>query len=153
MTVRSDLLVHAGTSVVWVALLCGLLISRPVASGGKSRDGNVPFRIAVEDAQGGQIAAPYVHPGSAKKDSASLTFEHEYQPGDRLLLGGPQRIAVRVDETFPECLLYFPEASPQATLPMKSLRDAKRSRLEALTRQKCLSASLIKSSSVTSHSD
>jgi hypothetical protein len=40
-----------------------------------------------------------------------LVFDREYQPGDRIILGGVQRMAVRLDESMPECLLYLPEAA------------------------------------------
>jgi hypothetical protein len=37
-----------------------------------------------------------------------MDFERVYQPGDRIVLRGPRRVALRVDATMPECLLYLP---------------------------------------------
>jgi hypothetical protein len=63
-----------------------------------------PLRIAMQDANGAVVAE------SGKATSASsavLAFEHEYQPGDRIVVSGPSRMAVRVDDMMPECLVYI----------------------------------------------
>ena len=43
-----------------------------------------------------------------------LVLDREYQPGDRIILSGPQRMAVRLDENMPECVLYLPNPSPES---------------------------------------
>jgi hypothetical protein len=40
-----------------------------------------------------------------------LAFDREYQPGDRIIFGGPQRMAVRMDDHIPECILYVAASS------------------------------------------
>jgi hypothetical protein len=71
-----------------------------------------PFQIEVQDVHGTRIAALDPASLSPRAKNAALSFDHEYEPGDRLILSGPERMAVRVDATLPECLLYIP-ASPQ----------------------------------------
>jgi hypothetical protein len=70
-------------------------------------DGKASFHIEVQDAQGTRIAGPKIHAVSSKEPSAVLDVEREYQPGDRIVFSGPQRMAVRLDEHMPECLVYF----------------------------------------------
>jgi hypothetical protein len=96
--------------------LCGLLLYRPLSSAGESDSAarsKTPIRIEVQDAHGVRAAGPAARTASSKSDSAVLAFDREYQPGDRIILAGPQRIAVRLDETMPECLLYLPDGSQQ----------------------------------------
>ncbi len=92
---------------------CGLFVCEPLALGEDSpslRDtSEAPLHIEVQDGQGVRIAGPETHASSPKAASAELVFDREYQPGDRILLGGPQRMAVRLDESMPECLIYIPE--------------------------------------------
>jgi hypothetical protein len=102
----------------WIVFFCffGLLIYQPPASARESRrargPGNVPFHVEVQDKNGTTVAGPEIYPSSAKAASALLTFARDYQPSDRIVLGGPQRMAIRLDESMPECLIYFP-ASPR----------------------------------------
>jgi hypothetical protein len=63
----------------------------------------------VQDAHGNRVAGPVNQGGSAKE--AELTFDRVYQPGDRVQFGGPQRMAVRVDNSMSDCLIYAPNAS------------------------------------------
>jgi len=44
-----------------------------------------------------------------------LDVEREYQPGDRIIVGGPQWMAVRLDEHMPECLVYLASDSGNVT--------------------------------------
>lgn len=95
---------------------CGWLVSGTAALRGAPPSGRnankVPFHIEVQDGQGKKIAGPDAHAAPLKGAAAELDFEHEYQPGDRILFGGPQRMAVRMDPTVPECLLFLPGALP-----------------------------------------
>lgn len=69
--------------------------------------GNAPIYIEVQDGQKLKIAGASIQAPSSKAASTVLSFEREYQPGDRIVLTGPQRIAVRLDGNMPECLLYL----------------------------------------------
>ncbi|HEY1256217.1 MAG TPA: discoidin domain-containing protein [Terracidiphilus sp.] len=66
-----------------------------------------PIRISVLDKNGVTIAGN----GAEASSADSLNFDHEYQPGDHILLRGPRRMAVRLDKNFSECLLYLPDSS------------------------------------------
>jgi hypothetical protein len=92
-----------------------LSLSATVASGADSPRmldrSKAPFQIEVQDATGTRVAGLEPHPGSSKKGPAPLAFEREYQPGDRIVFSGPSRMAVQVDETIPECLVYLPASS------------------------------------------
>jgi hypothetical protein len=90
--------------------LCASVVSRPLwgeeSPSAKGR-GKTPFHIEVEDGQGGRVAGPESAAASSKKSSAALVVNREYQPGDRILLGGPERMAVRLDENLPECVIFL----------------------------------------------
>ncbi len=73
--------------------------------------GKGPVHIEVQDQHRVRIAGPNLHPWSSKAGLAVLVFDREYQPGDRILLNGPQRMAVRLDESMPECLMYISSSS------------------------------------------
>jgi hypothetical protein len=111
MTARSN----SSLPAKFIVLLALSFLCRPVARGAEPPSENdkskVPFHIEVLDAQGVKIAGPEIRPASSKTASAALAFDREYQPGDRILLGGPQRMAVRLDATMPECLLYLFDSS------------------------------------------
>jgi len=72
-------------------------------------NGKSPIHIEVQDAHGTRVAGPVNQAGTAK--NAELTFDRVYQPGDRVLFGGPQRMAVRVDNSISDCLIFAPHAS------------------------------------------
>jgi hypothetical protein len=69
--------------------------------------GKTSFHIEVQNAQGARIAGPNIQEASGKEPSAALDVEREYKPGDRIIFGGQQRMAVRLDEHMPECLVYL----------------------------------------------
>ena len=73
---------------------------------------NAPIHIEVRDAQGSRVAGPADQAGSAS--GAELAFDRVYQPGDRILFGGPQRLALHVDDSMPDCLIYAPLGSSGA---------------------------------------
>jgi hypothetical protein len=77
----------------------------------KKQDGEAPVHIELQDSQGLRVAATEIQTHLAKPVSAALSFDREYLPGDRIVISGPQRIAVRLDESMPECLLYLPGPS------------------------------------------
>ena len=60
-----------------------------------------------------RIASSDVETASVTKDSAVLVFNHQYQPGDRIIFGGSRRMAVRLDESMPECIVYLPNSARQ----------------------------------------
>ena len=107
MAVRSHLFLRSRAGIVWMAFTCGFFVSGSLALGGRSQNGNAPFHIALQNGQGELLAGA----SSSKAGSKVLTFDREYQPGDYLVLGGTRRMAVRVDETLPECLLYVPDST------------------------------------------
>lgn len=72
-----------------------------------SSNGKASFHIEVQDTQGTRIAGPEIRVTSGKEPSAALDVKREYQSGDRIIFGGPQRMAVRLDEHMPECVLYL----------------------------------------------
>ncbi len=115
MNLRSQLFLRPGMSVFCTVFLCGLFAGALTATGAggpSSPDrSKLPLHIEVQDAQAVRLAGPETHPSSSKTASAALVFDREYQPGDRIVLSGPARMAVRVDETMPECLLYIPGSS------------------------------------------
>ena len=67
------------------------------------------LHIEVQDKNGVRIGDSSTAIGSSQTDSASLDFHHAYQPGDSILFTGPQEMAVRIDQTMPECLIYAPK--------------------------------------------
>lgn len=115
MTARSNLFLRTGWVGFSALSLCGLFVCSALASGDKSQNGqstsNAPFHLEVADGQGVRIAGPETASASSKPASAVLVLEREYQPGDRIMLGGPKRVAVRVDESMPECLIFLPGSS------------------------------------------
>jgi hypothetical protein len=65
-----------------------------------------PIRISVLDKNGIEIASN----GADASSAVSLDINHEYQPGDHIVLRGPRRMAVKLDQNFSECLLYLPDS-------------------------------------------
>jgi hypothetical protein len=113
MTARSKSSLPLFPVAVSVISLCAFFAPTPFASAQKpSNAGASPFQIELQDAQETTIAGSEIRSSSSKPALAALTIDREYQPGDRLLLAGPRRMAVRVDAAMPDCLLYFP-GSPQ----------------------------------------
>ncbi len=62
------------------------------------------LKIQVLDAQGAQIVAS--EPAKTTQREVHLSFAHSYRPGDRIVVSGPERIAVQLDSGQPECRLY-----------------------------------------------
>ena len=105
--------------IVFLAFsLCTSVVSRPLSGeeppSAEGR-GKAQFHIEVQDGQGARISGPENAAASPNKSSAALVVDREYQPGDRILLGGPQRMAVRVDESMPECVIYLASSPGSAS--------------------------------------
>jgi hypothetical protein len=99
----------------WMAVsLCGMLVGGAYALGGMPPrpqiGGKAPLRIAVEDSNGIEIGGADILASSSSPTSASLLFKHEYRQGDRIVLSGPQHLAVKLDGNMPECLLYLADS-------------------------------------------
>lgn len=109
LALATKLLCFLAIPLSWFVLPLPLVFraGQPQASKGNKP----PFRIVIEDAQGVRIAGPNTDPASSKSSSAVLPFDRVYQPGDRIILNGPQRMAVQLDTNMPECLLYLPASS------------------------------------------
>jgi hypothetical protein len=91
----------------------GLLICSPFAFGEKaagSSKSRTALSIEVQDRNGQKLSGLEKNAGRRHADSALLTFQRTYEPGDRIVVTGTRRMAVRVDEQMPECLVSLGEA-------------------------------------------
>ena len=95
--------------------LCAVFICRTPALGeealGGRAEGKGAFYIEVQNGSGAHIAGTESKAAAAKANSKELVFEREYQPGDRILFGGAQWMAVKLDESMPECMVYIPDSA------------------------------------------
>jgi hypothetical protein len=111
MIAKSNLYPPLGVIGFVAVVLGGLFVGRVLAVGAEAASGGeakaVPLHIEVLDGQGVGVAGPESHAVSKKGASAALSFDREYQPDDRIVFGGPQRMAARVDESIPECVVYL----------------------------------------------
>lgn len=91
-----------------LAIFFAIVASASLLAAAAKGEKQLPLRIEVQDARGTVIAAS-AKDGRRKSagESAVLAFDHAYQPGDRIVVTGPSRIAVRVDDWIPECLVYL----------------------------------------------
>ncbi len=103
---------------VFAIFLCTSVVGRPL-SGQESPSakgwGKAQFHIEVQDGPGVRIAGPENAVASSEKSPAVLLLDREYQPGDRIILGGPERTAVRLDENLPECVIYLASSPGSAS--------------------------------------
>jgi hypothetical protein len=115
------------TQIFWLFwIFAGALPCTGAPASKAARDIQWPFRLEVRDKNGEVIADS----GKGSRSSAVLTFEHEYQPGDRIVVSGPSRMAFRVDDWIPECLVYVgnsPERQFTYSLPFGQGEPATRS--------------------------
>jgi hypothetical protein len=87
------------------------LLNGTLASGlPQAESGVKPIRIEVQDATGVVIAGPGEAVRKNNGSSVTLAFDREYQPGDRIVVSGPQQIVVRLDESVKECSLTMAES-------------------------------------------
>jgi len=70
------------------------------------------FHIEVQDQYGTPVSDSEATTESSHADSASLVLHRAYQPGDRILISGLQEMAVRVDQSLHECMIYAPNLAP-----------------------------------------
>ena len=97
----------SSTTMALLSLLaigfCATLAVRGLAS--RPHGGLAPFHVAVLDANGTSVAGDSGHTAGAH------SINREYKPGDRIEVTGSQRMAVRLDEKMPECLLYLADSA------------------------------------------
>lgn len=106
-------LVGTLASALLLVGLCVTATGQLALRGASSESANdVLFHVEVENAQGSRVSVPKMHAANSKSASVEFDFDREYQPGDRIIFNGPHRMAVRLDDTVPECLIYSPDASP-----------------------------------------
>ena len=101
--------------------LCGLLpCASRVLGAETSAQGlrsHVRIQIDVQDRDGNRVAGQDEDGSSSsptrfsREDSAVLVFEREYRPGDRIVIRGPRRMAVKLDGAMDECFLYHPDSA------------------------------------------
>jgi len=60
--------------------------------------------IEVQDGSGKTIASAN---SSSKKRSTTLTLNHEYQAGDRIIVHGPQWMTLHISDEVPECSVFL----------------------------------------------
>lgn len=109
MTARSILHARSTISGFFVGCTFVLCSSLSLQAQAKVNNSRNPFRVELQDAQGTVVAgADTLSASSESSTLTTLVIDREYQPGDRIVFSGPQRMAVRVDETIAECLLYNP---------------------------------------------
>jgi hypothetical protein len=72
--------------------------------------------VAVEDTSGHVVAQTST---PTKKTPAILRFNHEYQPGDRIVVYGSQWIALKISDAVAECNVYLsPSAQGRFEFPI-----------------------------------
>ncbi|MGP8260830.1 MAG: discoidin domain-containing protein [Acidobacteriaceae bacterium] len=102
MRSRSSSLLH----LLWIVLL---LLSSGVLPA--QQPATPALHIEVQDKNGTRIIDSATAIGSLQTDSTTLDFHRVYQPGDRILFTEPQEMAVRMDQSMPECLIFAPNSS------------------------------------------
>jgi hypothetical protein len=95
--------------VLVVSLAAGALAASAKDPKSK-RFGPPSFRVEVQDAHGVVIADSGKVARASDGASAVLAFYREYQPGDHIVVAGPSRMAIRVDDWIPECIVYLPNS-------------------------------------------
>lgn len=102
------------SSALWIILLASCVLSvatlPAIAQQRSSTANKIALTIQLQNQQSTRIGSPEVISAS-QSNAASLDIHRAYQPGDRLLFNGPQEMAVRVDQSMPECLLFVPDTS------------------------------------------
>jgi hypothetical protein len=98
---------HVAALLAGLALIATASAARlPLAAKGK---GGV--HVQLQDAQGKIVARTKADPG--KPNSAVLTIERSYQPGDKIVFGGVPWMSLSVDNTIPECFIFAPRAADE----------------------------------------
>jgi hypothetical protein len=97
----------SSSTLVLLAVLAAGLFAAPAEDPTSRAVGRPSFRVEVQDAHGVVIADSGKPAQGSDEASAVLAFHHEYQPGDHIVVAGPSRIAIRVDDWMPECVVYL----------------------------------------------
>ena len=90
---------------------CAFFANAGAAQSTRAAEGNGGVHVQLQDAEGKSIA--HADGGPGKSNSAVLSIERVYQPGDRIVFGGAPWMAVRVDSTIPECFVFAPRAASE----------------------------------------
>ena len=90
---------------------CAFIANAPWQQRRGPAKGNGGVHVQLQDAEGKSIAR--AEAGAGKSNSAVLIVERAYQPGDRIVFGGVPWMAVRVDNTMPECFVFAPRAASE----------------------------------------
>ena len=104
------------TTIVFVMASCATVMCAHIAGAQEvaKGSGRPALHIELQDAQGARVAGPAVQPSKGK--TAVLAIERAYQPGDRVVFSGPQRMALRVDDDIPECIIFAPRAATENSM-------------------------------------
>ena len=113
MRSRSHSFLHLQLIVVLAS--GAMIVTTPpaLAQGTATASSKAAFHIEVQNQHGTRVSDSATATGSF---TATLDLHYAYQPGDRILFTGPQEMAVRMDQTLPECLLYAPHSSSGSLL-------------------------------------
>jgi len=87
-----------------------------VAACAASRAGETPIQIQVLDA-GGSVVARGGSPDGPGDRTAALTFDRDYQKGDRLVITGPKHMLIRLDERAADVLVFAPDGRVDYRIP------------------------------------
>lgn len=90
---------------------CAFIANAVAAEARGPAKGKGGVHVQLQDATGKSIARAEGGPG--KSNAAVLMTERAYQPGDRIVFGGVPWMAVRVDNTIPECFVFGPRAASE----------------------------------------
>lgn len=90
---------------------CAFIANAVAAEARGPAKGKGGVHVQLQDATGKSIARAEAGPG--KSNAAVLMTERAYQPGDRIVFGGEPWMAVRVDNTIPECFVFGPRAASE----------------------------------------
>jgi len=90
---------------------CAVTASASAAEAPRAEKNNGAVHVQLQDAEGKSIAHAEASPG--KSNAAVLNVERAYQAGDRIVFGGAPWMAVRVDNTIPECFVFAPRAASE----------------------------------------
>lgn len=115
MTARSIFHSQSVICVLFAACGAALVLGAAIVAHAQApaNQGGSALHVEVQDAQGAIVATSQTHSKSSKSALATLIFDREYQPGDRIVFSGPRRMALTVDETISECLVYNPGTSQE----------------------------------------
>jgi hypothetical protein len=90
---------------------CVFIASAGAAEAPHSARDNSGVHVQLQDAEGNSIAHAEADPD--KSNTAVLTVQRAYQPGDRIVFGGVPWMAVGVDNTISECFVFAPRAASE----------------------------------------